>query len=342
VTEKVCIYCKATLTPATKKAHVWPASMGGRLAPRDTNCDACNNALGVVEDNLRESLSHSFSSVGAVNDEREPIAVNVEFAGREFELADGNALMEVEGATFDRATKTMVVPLPAGLDNQAEALAKAMHSHGLGPDDVDRLNLAPGNPGPALPTGPPRNEHDLSLGGSIEHKRVFVKMALELLAFHRHDLAMRGELSEARRFARHGTGTFRGKPDTRSVGSGQLGSITLPEVYNAIEVWSHRRAVFFRVVFLGPLVFTGTLTTEWSGDPFRATYAFDARNPPPPVASRFEIGDGPNLAVWFDGMVEETVAQPLKRSRQLAYGSRSQNLRYHARLRQTSECCARR
>ena len=39
-----------------------------------------------------------------------------------------------------------------------------------------------------------------------------------------------------------------------------------------IEVWSHRHAVFFRVAFLGPIVLTGTLTTEWSGDPFRAIY----------------------------------------------------------------------
>lgn len=67
--------------------------------------------------------------------------------------------------------------------------------------------------------------------------------------------------------------------------------------------------MFFRVVFLGPIVFTGTVTTEWAGEPFRAVYAFDARNPAPPIASRFEIGDGPNLAIWFEGMTEETVGQ---------------------------------
>jgi hypothetical protein len=218
VTAKVCIYCKAGLTPTTRRAHVWPASLGGRLAPRDTNCDDCNNALGPVEDDLRESLSHSFASVGATNEDRDPIEVTIEFAGRDFVLADGNASMEVAGARFDRDTKSMVVPLPAGFDNQVDALAKSMWSHGFGPDDVNKLNLTPGDPEPALPIGPTRHEHDLKLGGSVEHKRVFVKMALELLASHRHDLAMRGELSEARRFARHGTGTFRGKPDTRSVG----------------------------------------------------------------------------------------------------------------------------
>lgn len=286
--------------------------MGGRLAPRDTNCDVCNNALGPIEDNLRESLSHSFASVGATNEDRELIEVTIEFAGRDFVLADGYAEMQVSGARFDHDTKRMVVPLPAGFDNQVEVLARTMRSHGLGPDDVHTLNLTPGDSEPTLPVVPVRREHDLSLGGPIEHKRVFVKMALELLAAHHHDLAMRGELSEARRFARHGSGMFRSRPDTRSVGSGLLASVQLPEVYNAIEVWSHGHAVFSREVFLGPLVFTGALTTEWSGDPFRVVYAFDARNPAPPIASRFELGDGPNLAVWLTDMVDESVAQAVE------------------------------
>jgi hypothetical protein len=117
VNAKVCIYCKAGLTPTSRRAHVWPASMGGRLAPRDTSCDACNNALGPVEDNLRESLSHTFASVGATNDDRTPIEVTIEFAGREFILADGNAVMQVAGSHFDRETKSMIVPMPAGFDS---------------------------------------------------------------------------------------------------------------------------------------------------------------------------------------------------------------------------------
>lgn len=307
-----CIYCKAALSSTTRKAHVWPASLGGRLYSREICCDGCNNAISSVEDNLRESLSHSFASVGATNDERDAIEVTVEYQGRDFVLADGNAEMQVTGVRFDRASKMIIVPLPAGFENQVEALAKAFWSQGLGPDDAWKLALTPGDPDPILPVGPTRHEHDLSLGGSVAHKRVFVKMALELLAFHRRDLAMRGELSEARRFARHGTGSFRGKPDSRSVGSGLLAGKALTEVYNSIEVWSCGRAVFFRVVFLGPLVFTGTLTTEWAGSPFRAAYAFDARNPANRIIDGFESVEGPNLAVWFDAMTEETVEQAVQ------------------------------
>jgi hypothetical protein len=214
-------------------------------------------------------------------------------------------VLQVGGSRFDKETKSMIVPLPAGLENQAEKTAKAMWRHGLGPDDVDKLEVAPGSPDPVLPEGPTASEHDISVGGVIEHKRAFVKMALELLAFHRHDLAMRGELSEARRFARHGTGTYQGKPDSRSQGSGLIPADGLPEIYNAIEVWSFRGSVYFRAVFLGPIAFTGTLTTEWSGSPFRAAYAFDARDPANAVTNTFVEGDGPNVAVWIDAMKQE-------------------------------------
>jgi hypothetical protein len=304
-----CIYCKALLSSATRKAHVWPASMGGRLRSRSICCDECNNAFSPHEDNLRESLSHAFASVGATNTKHEAIKVVLKFEGRDFVLADGNADMQVAGSRFDRDTKTLEMPLPAGLKTQAEQLAKLLSSHGFGSEDVDDiLQLAPGDLAPVLPTGPTRREYDLSVGGRIEHKRVFIKMALELLAYHRHDLAVRGELSEARRFARHGTGTFRGKPDTRSEGSGLLGVEPRADVFNAVEVWSMGKSVFFRVVFLGPLVFTGTLTTEWQGNPFRAAYAFDARNPTNEIAQTYTEGDGPNLAIWFDGVKDESVA----------------------------------
>jgi hypothetical protein len=288
------------------------------LWSREICCDECNNAIGAVESNLHKSLAHTFAAVGATNDERSPLEVTIEYAGREFVLADGNATLQVLGARFDRATKSMIVPLPAGLDAQADAAARTMWSHGWGPDDVHKLSLAPGDPDLDLPAGPAPHEHDLKVGGSVAHKRVFVKMGLELLACHRHDLAMRGELSEARRFARHGEGTFRGKPDTRSEGSGLLRDKSVPEVFNAIEVWSFGKSVYFRVVFLGPVVFTGTLATEWTGEPFRAAYAFDARNPANVIENRFGQSDGPNLAIWFDAVSEETGVIGIKKLEEIS------------------------
>lgn len=302
---KTCIYCKATLHSKTRRAHVWQASLGGRLFSREICCDDCNNAISPAEDGLGAALRSAYATVGAKADDGKPVKILLRYADRDFVLANGFADMQVNGARFDRARNSFIVPLPAGLKNQVEALAKVMQSHGLGPEDVVRLKLEAGDPEPTLPTGPIPQEFDLSVGGSIEHKRVFVKMALELLAFHRHDLAVRGELSEARRFARHGTGTFRGKPDTRSSGSGLLAQGPCPEVYNAIEVWTFGSSVFFRAVFLGPIVFTGTLTTEWSSERFRAAYAFDARDPGTRLVHRLIEGDGYNLSIWTDSMKEE-------------------------------------
>lgn len=319
-----CMYCKATLTAQTRKAHVWPASLGGRLWTRDTNCDTCNNALGVLEGRLHEKLSRTYATVGAVNDERDVFRVTIQFEGRNFSLSGGNALLEPGRQRFDRATRAMITPLPAGFDRQVEVLAKSMWTQGLGPTDAETLTLEDGDPEPALPVGPTEHDHFLQLG-SVDDNRVFSKIGLELLAFHRLDLAMRGELSEMRRFVRHGAGTFRIKADAHSTGSGLLPREGLPEVYNSVEVWSCQRAAFLRLVFLGPLVLTGTLTTEWTGDPFRAAYAFDARNPALLIASAFEDGDGPNLAVWFDGVRQESIEQAVARlteiSARLAYSA---------------------
>jgi hypothetical protein len=80
-------------------------------------------------------------------------------------------------------------------------------------------------------------------------------------------------------------------------------------------------APFFHAVFLGPLVFTGTLATEWSGDPLRVVYAFDARNPAPLIASRVELCDGPILAVWLPDMVSEAAPRRSKSSKRSACGS---------------------
>lgn len=304
---KVCIYCKVALSPATRLAHVWPAALGGKLKSRKICCDDCNNSLSVAEKALHHSLRHAFASVGATNDEKEPMAVRIQFADRDFVMSNGNAEMETPGSRYDRESKSLVVPLPAGLDAQAEAMARAMRRQGLDPDDIEKLTLAPGDPEPDLPVGPTRSEHDFSVGGSVEHKRVFVKMALELLAFNRHDLAVRPELAKARLFVRHADGIFSAKVDARSAGAGLLPDV-VPEVFNAIEAWTFGSSLFFRVAILGPLKFTGALTTTWKGEPFRAAYAFDARDPASVVTKTFLAGDGPNLSLWLEGMKEEASA----------------------------------
>jgi hypothetical protein len=132
------------------------------------------------------------------------------------------------------------------------------------------------------------------------------KMALELLAYHRRDLALAGPLSEARRFVRHGEGAVHTRPDSHSVGSGLLPTADLPDLFHAVEVWTVARRVHFRVTFLRYMTFTGTLTDCWDGESFRTIYAFDVRDPANAVVSMFEQGDGPVLDVWHSGLLEDT------------------------------------
>jgi len=112
-------------------------------------------------------LERAYASVGATNDEREPFSVRIEYEGCKFRLADGNAELLVAGSRFDRESKRIVVPLPAGLENQAEKMAKAMWRQGMGPGDIDKLDIEPGDPDPVLPEGPTPSEHDLSVGGAV-------------------------------------------------------------------------------------------------------------------------------------------------------------------------------
>jgi hypothetical protein len=274
--------------------------MGGRLKSRRICCNACNSAISTKESAVRNALRHAFASVGAVNDDREPTEIRFMRDGREFVLADGNAVLQETAVRFDPINKRVVVPLPAGLDAQAQRCAKAMWSQGLTADDVDSFHIEPGDPDPVLPAGPTVDEYDLRLGRQVEHRQVFVKMALELLAFHRHDFAVRDELSAARHFARYGEGIdFRARFDTRSRGSGLIPEEALPEVFNVIEIWTFGYWILFRVVFLGPLVFTGALTSDWSGEAFRAAYAFDARDPAKTIASAFGHEAGRPLSTWL-------------------------------------------
>lgn len=303
---RLCIYCRTPLHAKTRKAHVWPAALGGRLYSTDTNCDDCNNALGRVEDEVRATLQHTYAAVGAQNDEREPITARLNVDGHEFDLAGGAAFYRPPGARFNRDAKAIELPLPAGLANMASVTAAAMLRQGLGPDAVDRLTYAAG----VQPTFPPAAGHDhrLRFGGEPSHKRFMAKVALELLAHFRYELTCRGELSEIRRFVRRGSGSLHSNPDLRSEGSGLI-SPDLRVLYNAVEVWSFRRSLFFRIVFLRHIRFTGALTTDWQGDPVRAAYAFDGRAPVPAIVKAVANEDGPNLSIFYSLMSVDVAAE---------------------------------
>jgi hypothetical protein len=85
--------------PRMASIYGWSAEITQHL------CNDCNNAISINEGNLLEALRHSFASVGAVNDRREPVEVLIEREGRDFVYADGNALLQVTGVRFDPGTK---------------------------------------------------------------------------------------------------------------------------------------------------------------------------------------------------------------------------------------------
>jgi len=293
-----CIYCAAALTTTTRWAHVWPKSMGGRLQSREICCDNCNNAIGQLEDQLRSNLLHVNATMGAHNGDGMPIVAPLEIDGQSFHISGPLVNLQVSGASYDRGAQRLAVPLPAGFTNQVGAVGKHLMRQGRTAAD---LAIEPGQEPHLPPSG--RRTYDLKIGASSIDKRVFAKMAIELLAFFDHSLALRPELAEIRRFIRDGVGTLQSKPDRRSRGSG----IPLPllsEMFNLIEVWSFKRALYFRVTFLKWISFTGTLTTSWEGGKFRAAYGFDARKPAQ-WFKKADRRDGFNLSVWFPEMRDE-------------------------------------
>src|SRR4051794_8020065 len=61
---KTCIYCGERLGPDTRRAHVIPAALGGRLADRDFCCDVCNNEISAVERSLCKVLQPLTAMIG--------------------------------------------------------------------------------------------------------------------------------------------------------------------------------------------------------------------------------------------------------------------------------------
>ncbi len=294
-----CIYCRNPLTPTTRVAHVWPYAMGGRLASRRICCDRCNNAFAPIEDAMCRALATPAALLDGRRGDGTPIEVRAKMEGLDVKLGRGFADVQVPGVSFDRVTRKVTIPLPAGgIGRWAVVVAKALQSQGLGPENLDRFDLEPAAP-PPLPHGPRRDEFDLLLNFP-GRRPFFLKVALELIAHHRHDLALRPELSVARRAARYGEvdgSSF--TTDGDSNGSGLLPDVEPDEPYHAAEVWSCGRFVSFRIAFLlRRLATTGVLATDWGGEPFRVAYAFPIREPARFLAHEFRPGDGPRMALW--------------------------------------------
>jgi hypothetical protein len=309
-TQPTCIYCRRSLDEHTDTAHVWPKALGGRLASKRFCCNDCNHELSRVEDDLCSALRRINAAMGATRADGSKITYEMTVEGLVVRVCGALFDVQVPGLSYDPSTKTLEIPLPAGYKRQVEVIAQAMRRQRLKPDDVDKLELVPARDPELPPSG--RYEFDFSVGRGASHKRAFAKIALELLAFHRHALATRAELAELRQFTRHGSGSLQSKPDGRSEGSGLLAGRNFPDIWNSVEIWSCGKSLFFRIVFVRYFSFTGSLTTEWQGPSFRAAYAFNARDPSERIVDECVDGDGPRLSLWHNSIREETIDQSVQ------------------------------
>ena len=128
---------------------------------------------------------------------------------------------------------------------------------------------------------------------------VVMKMALELLAYVRPVDARRWDvLRPARRYVREAEddGKLPARFDALSDGAGIFQTDELPQLAHAVEVWTHRQSLYYRVTFFGGLHVTGPLSTRWTGPSSSIGHALDPQQPGRSVTKN--IGsDGPALSL---------------------------------------------
>jgi hypothetical protein len=91
-------------------------------------------------------------------------------------------------------------------------------------------------------------------------------------------------------------------------GSGLLSRLAKRfRVGHSAEVWTSGTHVLARVGFFGKLIFTGSLSPNWAGDPFSIAYVFDPQDPTA-IAHRSRAVGGKPLAIWHRGADTEAIA----------------------------------
>jgi hypothetical protein len=303
----LCIYCRLILGPDTRRAHVVPQALGGRLFSTEICCSDCNNALSPLESTLCDALREGSAALRARHADNKPIRAKIQIGEKHYDYADGVGNERLPKPVYDATTRTLTFPLPGGAEKQAEAIAQVLWKQGADPSAIDqgKLIIEPDvtfNIRPYPPT-PTRIAWKLDLG-HVEHMRVLTKMALELFAIRRPDDARRGCLLQARQFIKRGYGTLPVRFDALSPGSGLFDGRPIPILSHAVEVWSHQTKLNFRVTLFGGLHATGSLTQAWDGPPVSVAYALDPTEP----ATQIHIDraeDGPPLRLWIPGMARE-------------------------------------
>jgi hypothetical protein len=300
-TVPLCIYCRARLGPETVRAHVIPQCLGGRLWSTTICCNDCNNAISPLENDLCGALREPSAALQARDSENQPIRAKVETEGKTYDYADGVGNQRLPAPKYEDGE--LVFPLPGDPDKLADLIAHQLWRNRLTPAALDTgtIRIEPDQTFHIKPHPPQRKLLFSRLElGTTPHMRVVMKMALELLAYVRPDDGRRWDvLRPARLYVREGVdeGTLPARFDALSDGAGLFQADEVPQLAHAVEVWTNRQNLHYRVTFFGGLHVTGSLSTRWNGPAFSIGHAFDPQQPSRAVTKNVE-SDGPALGLY--------------------------------------------
>lgn len=308
MTTALCIYCRASLTPETRRAHVVPQCLGGRLWSTTICCNDCNNALSPMENELCAALRESSAALGARDAENQPIRANIAVDGKTYDYALGLGNERLPPPKYDKGE--LVFPLPGDPDELAGVIAYQLWRNRLTPAALDTgtMRIEPDRTFHTRPYPPKRTMLDLRLElGSTAHRRAVMKMALELVGCLRPDDARRWDvLRSARQYISKAEDnrTLPASFEALWDGARVFETDELPQLAHAVEVWTHRQNLYYRVTFFGGLHVTGPLSTRWTGPTFSIGHALDPQQPSRNVTKHTDA-NGPALGLHYRGLNEQ-------------------------------------
>jgi hypothetical protein len=306
-TPPLCIYCRTPLGPETRRAHVIPQCLGGRLWSTTICCNDCNNAISPLENELCKALREPSAALRARDAENQPIRAQVEADGKTYDYTDGLGNLSLPAPEFKEGK--LVFPLPGDPDKLADIIAHHLWRNGLTPGALDTgtIGIEPDQTFHIKPHPPERRMLFSRLEvGTPAQMRVVMKMALELLALLRPDDARRWDvLRPARLYVREGVddGMLPARFDALSE-AGLFQADEVPRLSHAVEVCTNRQNLHYRVTFFGGLHVTGSLSTRWNGSAFCIGHALDPQKPGRYVTKNAE-SDGPALGLYHPGLKKQ-------------------------------------
>ena len=275
-------------------------------------CNDCNNAISPLENDLCKALRTPSAALRALDAENQPIRAEVEADGRIYDYADGLGNQRLPAPKYEDGE--LAFPLPGDPNELAEVIADQLWRNHLTPAALDTgtIRIEPDRTFHIKPHPPERKMLFSRLEvGTDAHMRVVVKMALELLAYLRPDDARRWDvLRPARLYVRDGVddGTLPARFDALSDGAGLFGADEVPQLAHAVEVWTYRKNLHYRVTLFGGLHVTGSLSTRWNGQAFSIGHALDPQQPGRNLTKNTK-SDGPALGVYHPELKKQAFAK---------------------------------